>query len=80
MSALNIRNLIQGLWVLLAIAQTQLIVFYPKLIRCPSLRLKFKTFKHFYDIRLFRKGQERDLKQALYQKDYMVKIDLHNLF
>lgn len=79
MSALNIRNFIQVFWVFLAIAQTQL-VFRPKLIRCLSLHLKFKIFKHFYDTRLFRKGQERDLKQALYQKNCMVKTDLQNLF
>lgn len=80
MSALNIRNLIQGLWIFLAIAQTQLIRFCPKLIRWLLLHLKFKTFKHFNEYKVVQNGQERDLKQDLYQRDYMVEIELNNLF
>lgn len=32
------------------------------------------------NIRSFRMGQEKDLKQALYQKNYMVEVDPNNLF
>lgn len=56
MSALNIRNLIQGLWIFLAIVQTQLIRFCPEFIRWLLLHLKFKTFKHFYEYKVIQNG------------------------